>query len=84
MRLLGWDEDIVGQRLVAVIPPRLRDAHIASFTLQLLTGETRILDREITVAALRRDGTEIEVRLLVHRENVADGRAVFTARMRSL
>lgn len=84
MQLLGWDDDILGQRLVAVIPPRLRDAHIASFTLQLLTGETRILDREITVAALRRDGTEVEVRLLVHRENVADGRAVFTARMRSL
>lgn len=84
MRLLGWDDDLVGQRLLAVIPPRFRNAHIASFTLQLLSGETTILDREITVPALRRDGTEVEVRLLVQRVNVADGRAVFTARMRSL
>ena len=84
MRLLGWDDDLIGQRLLALIPLRFRDAHIASFTLQLLTGETTILGREITVPALRRDGSEVEVRLLVQRVNVADGRAVFTARMRSL
>jgi len=83
MRLLGWDDDLIGQRLLALIPLRFRDAHIASFTLQLLTGETTILGSEITVPALRRDGSEVEVRLLVQRVNVADGRAVFTARMRS-
>lgn len=82
LALLGWDEDLVGQRLLAVIPRRFRDAHIASFTMQLLTGETSILGREITVPALRRDGTEVEIRLLVSRENLSDGRAVFTARMR--
>jgi len=82
LELLGWDDDLVGLRLVSIIPARLREAHIASFTMQLLTGETSILDREITVPALRRDGTEIEVLLLVRRENLPDGRALFTARMR--
>lgn len=82
MELLGWDEKIIGKRLVNVIPPRLREAHIASFTMHLLSGETTILDREITVPALRRDGTELEVLLLVRRVNVPDGRAVFTARLR--
>ncbi len=83
MLLLGWDDDLIGRRLLALIPPRYRDAHVASFTRQLLTGEATILGREITVPALRRDGAEVEVRLLVERVNAADGRAVFTARMRS-
>jgi PAS domain S-box-containing protein len=80
--LLGWDDTLLGRRIVAVIPERFREAHIAAFTLHLLTGETRILDREVTVPALRRDGSEVTVRLLVRREGATDGRVVFTATMR--
>jgi PAS domain S-box-containing protein len=80
--LLGWGDDLVGQRIVAIIPERFREVHIAAFTLHLLTGETRILDREATVPALRRDGTEVTVHLLVRRETAADGHAVFVATMR--
>lgn len=83
MRLLGWDEDLIGQRLVAVIPMRLREAHIASFTMHLLTGEEHIIGREVAVSALRRDGSEIPVMLLVQRLGVPDGRVVFTATMRT-
>lgn len=82
LELLGWDEDLIGQRIAALIPERYREAHIASFTTHLLTGERRILDREVTVPALRRDGTEVPVSLLVRREGTADGRVVFTATMR--
>lgn len=83
LELLGWDEDLVGQRIAALIPERYREAHIASFTTHLLTGERRIIDREVTVPALRRDGTEVTVALLVRREGTADGRVVFTATMRT-
>lgn len=83
LELLGWDEDLVGQRIVALIPQRFREAHIASFTTHLLTGERRILDQEVTVPALRRDGTEVTVLLLVHREGTSDGGVVFTATMRT-
>jgi PAS domain S-box-containing protein len=82
--LLGWDEDLVGQRIVAVIPERLREAHIASFTMHLLSGEKHILDQEVTVDAMRRDGTEVPIRLTVRRTNVAAGRVVFTATMRAV
>ncbi len=80
--LLGWDGDLLGRRIVTVIPQRFRETHIAAFTLNLLTGEGRIIDREVTVPALRRDGTEVEIVLVVHREPAGDGRTVFTATMR--
>jgi PAS domain S-box-containing protein len=79
--LLGWDGDLLGRRIVAVIPEHLREAHIAAFTLHLLTGETRILDGEVSVPALRRDGTQVGIRLQVRRENAAGGRPVFIATM---
>ncbi len=55
---------------------------MAGFTLHLLTGASAIVDREVTVPALRRDGTEVPVVLLVQRESAADGRAVFVATLR--
>lgn len=84
LALLGWDEDLVGRRIVEVVPPRLREAHIAGFTTHLVTGASAILDTEVQVPALRRDGTEVDVVLLIRRESAADGRPVFTATMREL
>jgi PAS domain S-box-containing protein len=81
--LLGWSQDeLVGRRIVSVIPHRFREAHIAAFTMHLLTERTTILNRTVEVPALHRDGTEVMVRLLVRRENAGGGRAVFVATMR--
>jgi PAS domain S-box-containing protein len=79
LELLGWDEDLVGRRIVEIVPVRLREGHIAGFTRHLLTGESTILDRAVLLPALRRDGTEVDVRLLVQRTLATDGRPVFTA-----
>ena len=82
LELLGWDEDLVGRRIGEIVPARLRESHIAGFTLHLLTGDSTILDNEVRVPALRRDGSEVDVLLLVRREHAADGRPVFTATLR--
>ncbi len=82
LALLGWDEDLLGRRIVEIVPVRLREAHIAGFTRHLLTGDSSILDSEVQVPALRRDGTEVDVVLVVARRSAADGRAVFTATLR--
>ena len=80
LALLGWtSEELVGRRIVTVIPHRLREAHIAAFTMHLLTERTTILNQTVTVPALHRDGTEIPVDLFVRRESVGGGRAVFIA-----
>lgn len=81
LELLGWDDSLVGKRVVTVIPHRLRERHIAAFTLHLLTGEGRMIGRRVTVPALRRDGTEIEIVLLIRAEATSDGRAVFVAEL---
>jgi PAS domain S-box-containing protein len=83
-RLLGYDstEQLVGQRLVAIIPPRFHQAHIAGFTLHLLVGRSPLLGREVDVPALRRDGTEVSVRLEVMSRSAHDGTALFVSRIR--
>jgi len=82
LELLGWSGDLIGRRIGEIVPARLRESHIAGFTRHLLTGDSTILDSEVRVPALRRDGTEVDVLLLVRREHAADGRPVFTATLR--
>ena len=79
--LLGYDDakELVGQRIVAIIPPRYRQAHLAGFTLHFLTGRDVLLDTTVTVPALRRDGTETEVELTIRPEPAGAGRTVFVA-----
>ena len=80
LALLGWTAtELLGQRLVTVIPPQLREQHVAAFSEHLLTGVQTILGRGITVPALHRNGTEVPIGMVVRREQAAGGRAVFIA-----
>jgi PAS domain S-box-containing protein len=76
-RLLGYDDgaELLGERLVAIIPERYRQAHLAGFTMFLLVGRRPLLDSEVVVPALRRDGTEVEIVLLVRAQTI-EGRSV--------
>lgn len=78
--LLGWvAAELIGQRIVTIVPEGQRDAHVAGFVRYLITGERRILDSPVQVDALRRDGTEVPVMLVISVVRLAGGRAVFTA-----
>ncbi len=64
--LLGWEPDVLcGMRLTTIIPPDLREAHLAGFTRLQTTGVARIIDTTVVVPALKRDGTTIEVSLTI-------------------
>lgn len=77
---LGWQpEDLVGRRVVSVIPPALREAHVAGFSRHLGTGEAHVLGVPLDLPVLRKDGSEIQCRFLVERAPVSDGRAVYFA-----
>jgi len=82
--LLGYQEpdQLLGRRLVAIIPPRYHQAHLAGFTLHLINGRDPLLDRPVIVPALRRDGTEISVELIVRAHRLPAGRHLFIADMR--
>jgi PAS domain S-box-containing protein len=80
--LLGFDEpeELVGQRLLSIIPERYHQAHIAGFTLHLVKGRQPLIGRRVTVPARRRDGSEIRVGLRIDAETLPSGRSVFTGR----
>jgi PAS domain S-box-containing protein len=84
VRLLGYatSQHLVGRRLIEIIPRRLRQAHLAGFTLHLLTGRGPLLSRPVKVPALRRDGSETTVDLTIEAHNAPSGRCVFVATMR--
>ena len=76
----GWAiDDLVGRRVVTLVPQRLREAHVAGFTRHLTTGEAHVLGVPLTVPVLRADGTEIMASLLVEAGPSPAGRAVYLA-----
>ena len=82
--LLGWQvEELVGQRIVAIVPAVAREAHIAGFVRYLVSGEARVIGHPVGVSALRRDGTEVAVTLLVSMARESD-RPVFLATLTPL
>lgn len=79
-RLLGWRaEELVGRRIAALIPHRLREAHVAGFTRHQSTGEARILGVPLTVPVLRADGTEVTSGLRIDQVAGPSGRTGYVA-----
>jgi PAS domain S-box-containing protein len=77
---VGWDvDDLVGRRVVTLIPPRLREAHVSGYTRHLTTGEAHVLDVPLILPVLRADGTEVPATFLVQRAPIARGRTMYLA-----
>jgi PAS domain S-box-containing protein len=73
--VLGWEPDeLVGRRVVTLVPPALREAHVAGFSRHVTTGETRILGSELDLPVLHRDGRELRCRLRVECVETGRGR----------
>lgn len=78
--LLGWAaDDLVGRRVVAIVPPRFREAHVAGFSRHLSTGEARALGVSLQLPVLRADGTEVLCEFLIDSEPTPSGRTVYLA-----
>lgn len=78
--LLGWEiDELVGRRVVTIVPPALREAHVAGFSRHLSTGEAHVMGTPIEVPVLRRDGTALACRLLIERAPASSGRTVYLA-----
>ena len=83
LHMLGYEraDELLGQRLITIIPQRYRQAHLAGFTMHLLTGRGPLLTQQVNVPVLCRDGSERTVRLGVEARHVTGGRSVFVATM---
>jgi PAS domain S-box-containing protein len=77
---LGYDpEDLIGRRVVTLVPPRYREAHVAGFSRHLSTGEAHVLGVELELPVLRRDGTELACTFLIEATGTSSGRRVYVA-----
>jgi PAS domain S-box-containing protein len=86
LELLGYDDaaDLVGQRLVTIIPERYRQSHVAGFTMFLLVGRRPLIGKPVVVPSLRRDGSEVTVELTVNVCPGGEGQSVFVADLLSV
>ena len=77
---LGWGVDqLVGRRVVVLIPSRLREAHVAGFTRHLTTGQAHALGVPLTLPVLHANGAEVMCRFLIERTHPAAGRSLYIA-----
>jgi PAS domain S-box-containing protein len=78
--VLGWSADeLVGRRVVAIVPPRFREAHVAGFSRHLSTGEARALGVHLRLPVLTRAGREVACEFLIESEPAPDGHVVYLA-----
>lgn len=66
--LLGWSaDDLIGSPLTKIIPARFRGAHLDGFARFVATGEGSMVGVPVRLPALRNDGTEASVELMISR-----------------
>jgi len=72
--LLGWSaQELIGQPLTAIMPERFRAQHVAGFDRFLRSGEATVMGVPLRVPALRPDGSEIAIELVVSRAHLPGG-----------
>ncbi|PPK92855.1 PAS domain S-box-containing protein [Kineococcus xinjiangensis] len=77
---LGWDVTaLVGRRIVTLVPPRLREAHIAAFSRHLSTGQSRIVGAALTLPVLHADGREVLCSFRLEQRPAPAGRSLYLA-----
>ena len=77
---LGWAAgELVGRRVVALIPPALREAHIAGFSRHLSTGRSHVLGSPLVLPVLHARGREVTCDVLIERTATSAGRSLYLA-----
>ena len=80
--LLGYEDvsDLLGRPVLAVVPPRFHQAHVAGTTLHATNGRDVLLDVPLQVPVVHADGEErvLGIRVTAHRR---DSEAFFLARL---
>src|SRR3954449_12199211 len=82
--LLGYQHEgeLLGRRVIVVVPARFHQAHIAGTTLHATNGPDNLLGVPINVPMLGSDGTEVPVRIQVRSKRLDVDHRVFVARFR--
>jgi PAS domain S-box-containing protein len=83
LTLLGYGQprELVGSRLICIIPTRYHQAHIAGLTLHLASGRGPLLGNRVAVPVLHADGSEQVLDVQIESRHLPDGRSVFVAEL---
>lgn len=77
---LGWEvDDLVGRRIVALIPPSLREAHIAGFSRHLSTGRAHVLGVPLVLPVRHASGREQLCDFVVEQVAAGAGHSLYLA-----
>ena len=81
---LGYDDEseLLGRRILVVVPTRFHQAHIAGTTLHVTNGRDALLGIWIDVPIVRADGSEVVVGLSVAPQRIENGHNLFVAHVR--
>ena len=84
LEFLGYADasDLLGRRILVVVPHRFHQAHIAGTTLHVTNGRDVLLGMWIDVPMVRADGSEVVVALRVVPQRLEQDRHVFVASVR--
>ena len=73
-------DELVGRRVLVVVPSQFHQAHIAGTTMNATNGRDNLLAVPIRVPMVRANATEVLVDLEVRPHLLNDGRRLFVAR----
>ncbi|MCA1711831.1 MAG: ATP-binding protein [Actinobacteria bacterium] len=80
---LGWaPEELVGRRIVAIVPARFREAHVSGFSRHLSTGIAHAIGVPLDLPVLHADGSELVCQFLIQHLRTPEGRSVYIADIR--
>ncbi|GLR47884.1 PAS domain-containing hybrid sensor histidine kinase/response regulator [Sphingomonas astaxanthinifaciens] len=85
--MFGWTRaEAIGQSLHLIIPPAMREAHVAGMDRVMKGGEPRLVGKAVEVTALRKEGEPlpVELSLTMWTEPGTDIPAGFAAIMRDI
>ncbi len=79
--LLGFadPDELRGERVLRLGPPRYHQAHVAGTTLHMTNGRDPLLGKRVTVPVVRANGEELTLDLEVQPRQLVEGKHVFIA-----
>jgi PAS domain S-box-containing protein len=76
--------DVIGRPIAElIVPPALREAHVAGLRRYLTTGNAHVLGRRVEMEAMRSDGSTFPAELAISEVTLPD-RRLFAAYLRDL
>jgi PAS domain S-box-containing protein len=83
--LLGWTpEEADGQPLTLLMPARMHEAHREGIRRYTATHQSRLMGKAVRVPALRKDGTEVDIELMLRMFRRPDGTGLILGLLREL